>query len=150
MREEFTAHLKLALDKAQGEARVLNQDFVSTEHLLLALLDTDGSEAVAGLRLGGVERGELRKKLLAAIPRGADAPVVTGTLPLSPKAVRAVNGALVKAQSAGAPRVSSRLLLCSLLEECETAVRSAMRGAGADLDHLQRVLVQDGAIPPED
>ena len=150
MREAFTAQLKLALEKAQGEARALNQDFVSTEHLLLGLLDAESSEAVAGLRLAGIERAELRKKLTTALPRGAEAPVVTGTLPLSPKAVRAVNGALVKAQSSGAPRVSSRLLLCSLLEECETAVRGALRDSGADIDHLQRVLVQDGAIAPED
>ena len=151
MREAFTAHLKSALEKAQGEARTLNQDFVSTEHLLLGLLDIEGSEAVAGLRLGGVERDELRKKLTAALPRGGEPPVVTGTLPLSPKAARAVNGALVKAQASGAPRVSSRLLLCSLLEECETAVRSALRDSGADIEHLQRLLMQrDGSIAPED
>jgi hypothetical protein len=46
--------------------------------------------------------------------------------------------------------VSSRLLLASLLDECETAVRSAMRDAGADIDQLQRLLVQDGIVAPED
>jgi hypothetical protein len=61
-----------------------------------------------------------------------------------------VNTSLVKAQSSGASRVSSRMLLVSLLDECETVVRSAMRDVGADMDHLQRVLLQDGAIQPEE
>jgi ATP-dependent Clp protease ATP-binding subunit ClpC len=151
MREEFTDRLRRALDKAQDEARGLNQDFVSTEHLLLGLLDSgDDSEAVAGLKLAGVGLGELRQKLIDVLPRGAESPVVTGSLPLSPKARRVINTALVNAQSAGRPRVSSRSLLVSLLEDCETVVRSVMRDAGADLDHLQRVLVQDGAIQPEE
>ena len=150
MREAFTGRLRLAVDKAQDEARALNQDFVGAEHLLLGLLATDDAEAVAGLRLAGVDLAELRKRLVDVLPRGGQAPVVTGALPLSPKAQRAVSTALVKAQSAGSSRVSSRLLLLALLDECESATRATLRDAGADLDHLQRLLVQDGAIQPED
>ena len=150
MREDLTVRLRSALDQAQDEARALNQDFVSTEHLLLGLLRTDDSEAVAGLKLAGVSPEDLRGRLLESLPRGEEAPVVTGHLPLSPKARRAVNTSLVKAQTTGAPRVSSRLLLLSLLDELETVSRESMRSVGADLDHLQRVLTQDGAIHPED
>lgn len=150
MREDFTDRLRTALDKAQDEARSLNQDFVSTEHLLLGLLGgPNDAEAVVGLQLAGVGLPELRQNLIDALPRGGDAPVVTGNLPLSPKARRAVNAALVKAQSAGLPRVTSRMLLVSLLDESEPAVTKALRDAGADLDHLQRLLIQDGAIHPE-
>ncbi len=150
MREEFTHRLRAALEQAQEQARALNQDFVSTEHLLLGLLRTDDCEAVAGLKLAGVSPAEFHQNLFASLPRGSEAPVVTGNLPLSPKAHRAINGAVVKAQTAGSPRVSSRLLLVSLLEDSEVVSREAMRDAGTDLDHLQRVLVQDGAIQPED
>ena len=93
---------------------------------------------------------ELRQRLVDVLPRGAEAPVVTGQLPLSPKAHRAVNDALVKAQASGASRVSSRLLLGSLLHDCDTVVRETMNKVGADLDHLQRVLAQDGVVPQED
>lgn len=150
MREEFTARLRTALDRAQDEARTLNQDFVSTEHLLLGLLRTEDSEAVAGLKLANVSPAELRASLRESLPRGDEPPVVTGNLPLSPRARRAVNMALVKAQTTGALRISSRLLLLSLLDELETVSREALRDAGTDLDHLHRVLTQDGAIPPED
>jgi ATP-dependent Clp protease ATP-binding subunit ClpC len=149
MREEFTDRLRTALDKAQDEARRLNQEFVGTEHLLLGLLMTDASEASDGLRRAGIGRTELHERLVASLPHGGEAPVVTGKLPLSPKAHEAVNAAIVNAQAAGSSRVSSRLLLAALLDERETAVRSAMRESGADLDHLHRVLTQDGTIQPE-
>lgn len=150
MREEFTDQLRAALEQAQDEARSLNQDFVSTEHLLLGLLRTDDCEAVARLKLAGVSAAELYQNLVSALPRGAEDPVVTGNLPLSPKARRAVNDAVVKAQSTGSSRVSSRLLLVALLEDSEAVSHAAMRDAGTDLDHLQRVLLQDDAIQPED
>jgi len=150
MFERFTDAARAAVLGARGHATALDHHWIGTEHLLLGLLATDGSEAVAGLRLAGVDQAELRERLVGALPHCAENPNVTGALPLSPKAQRAVNAALTKAQGAGSPSVSSRMLLVTLLDECETAVRSALRDAGADLDHLHRVLVQDGAIPRED
>jgi ATP-dependent Clp protease ATP-binding subunit ClpC len=149
MREALTNQLSQALAQAQQEARALNQEFVGTEHLLLGLLTVGDTEALAGLLLAGVERDALRKRLTESLPRADQSPGVTGDLPLSPNAQRAINVAVTKAQSTGSPRVSTRMLLVALLEECQTLVRPAMRAVGADLDYLQRVLVQDGAIPPE-
>src|SRR5689334_12937102 len=120
MREALTEHLSQALSQAQQEARSLNQEFVGTEHLLLALLSVGDSEALAGLKLAGVERDALRTRLTESLPRGAQPPVVTGDLPFSPNAQRAINTAVVKAQSSGASHVSTRMLLVALLDECHT------------------------------
>ena len=149
MREVLTDQLERALAQAQQEARALNQEFVGTEHLLLGLLSVDATEALAALKLAGVERDALRKQLTKSLPHAEHSPGVTGDLPLSPNAQRAVNAAVTRAQGAGSPRVSTRMLLVALLDECQTLVRPAMRAVGADLDHLQRVLVQDGTIQPE-
>ena len=149
MREALTDQLTRALVEAQKEARALNQEFVGTEHLLLGLLSVGDTEALAGLKLAGVERDALRKRMTESLPRADQSPGITGDLPLSPNAQRAINSAVTKAQSTGSPRVSTRMLLVALLDECQTLVRPAMRAVGADLDHLQRVLVQDGTIQPE-
>jgi ATP-dependent Clp protease ATP-binding subunit ClpC len=153
MREALTDQLTQALAGAQQQARGLNQEFVGTEHLLLGLLSAaagdDDTEALAGLKLAGVERDALRKRLTESLPRAEQSPGITGDLPLSPNAQRAINAAVTNAQSTGSPRVSTRMLLVALLDECQTLVRPAMRAVGADLDHLQRVLVQDGTIQPE-
>jgi hypothetical protein len=78
----------------------------------------------------------------AGLPRGAEPPVVTGDLPLSPKAQRVINGALVKAQSLREPRVSTRLLLLSLMDDVPPAVRSALDGCGVDTDTLATQLAE--------
>ena len=143
MREEMTGQLRAALDAAQTEARAMNQDFVGAEHLMLGLLAAGplapgDSEAIRILRRANVGIDDLRRAVVQSLPRGNEPPVVTGNLPLSPRAKRAVNSALASAQARHDSRVSTRLLVKALLEEPESAVRSALRGCGADIDQLER------------
>ena len=107
------------------------------------MLDSPDTEAARGLVLGEINVDELRTRLLGELPRAGEDPVVTGNLPLSPKAMRAVNGSIVKAQTLHEPRVSSRLLLLCLLEDGDDgAIRQSLRETGADIEHLQRVLTR--------
>ena len=153
MRETFTTTLRQALAEAQSAARSHHQDFVGTEHLMLGLLGGDGAggerpecEACRSMRQSHVEPGSLRAALDAALPTGGEDPVVTGDLPLSPKAQRVINGALVKAQSLRESRVSTRLLLLSLLDEAPPAVRAAMNECGVDTDTLVAKLAERPSV----
>ncbi len=141
MRETFTETLRSALSAAQAAARAHHQDFVGTEHLMLGILAGDG-EAVRTLRASHADAPKLKSLLDADLPRGTEPPVVTGDLPLSPKAQRVINGALVKAQSLREPRVSTRLLLLSLLDDVPVAVRSALDGCGVDTETLTSKLAE--------
>src|SRR4051794_9045176 len=87
------------LDQAQQEARSLNQEFVGTEHLLLAVLKISGTQAQRILRQHAVDREGMRSQLLAVLPYSENPPVVTGNLPLSPKAQRGLQSALVMSRS---------------------------------------------------
>jgi ATP-dependent Clp protease ATP-binding subunit ClpC len=154
MREAMTEQLRLALETAQAQARQLNNDFVGTEHLLLGLLATkhasDGdSEAVRALRKLGISLEELRTSLVKALPHGDEAPVITGSLPFSPNAKHALNGAIISAQADHEPRVSTRLMLRALLVDPESEIRASLRACGADLDRLQTTL-DEPAKHPED
>ncbi|HCU26036.1 MAG TPA: type VI secretion system ATPase TssH, partial [Deltaproteobacteria bacterium] len=62
--EYLSAPLKKVLDSAHQEATKLKDEFVSTEHLLLALVDTSGSSAQRLLLSHGVKRDSLLKALL--------------------------------------------------------------------------------------
>jgi len=53
------------VDRAEEEARGLGDDFVSTEHLLLALADVKGTESRALLAAAGADRAELLSALQA-------------------------------------------------------------------------------------
>jgi ATP-dependent Clp protease ATP-binding subunit ClpC len=150
MHEAMTERLRRAIEAAGQQARALNQDFVGAEHLFLGLLAADGigaeeSEAVHILRQIEVSIPELRNRLTSDLPRGDEPPVVTGTLPFSPKAKRALNEALVDTQCSHELRVSTAPVLRALLDEPQSHLRQVLQACGADLDRLERLLRQ----PPQ-
>ena len=63
MQPPLTECARKTLDEAQIEARHLNQEFVGTEHLLLALLDEQGSAFISALRQAGADVEALVKAL---------------------------------------------------------------------------------------
>ena len=64
MNVSLTDNARKVLDQAQVEARQLNQEFVGTEHVLLALLHVSGTQAGRILRQQHVDRDALRSRLL--------------------------------------------------------------------------------------
>lgn len=130
------------LDQAQHEARALNQEFVGTEHLLLAMLQVSGTHAQRLLRQHHVDRDALRSQLLSVLPYTETPPVVTGNLPLSPKAQRALNSALVMSQSLREAKLSTRVLLLVLLDEPKTALLQSIRDTGVDVETLLLALAE--------
>jgi ATP-dependent Clp protease ATP-binding subunit ClpC len=146
MHEDLTQSLRRSLDAAQAAARDLHQDFVSTEHLMLGLLATDG-DALRALRSAHVDPQALKSALMAKLPHSQPPPVVTGNLPLSPKAQRMFNGAIVTAQVLRESHVSTRFLLKSLLDEPQSIIRQSLKIAGVDLDALVSSLDEKPPAP---
>ncbi|MFI5281215.1 MAG: Clp protease N-terminal domain-containing protein, partial [Gemmatimonadales bacterium] len=66
---QFAREVKEALDKAEVEAGKLGDEYISTEHLLLGLVETKGTAARVLLKAEGVEAAELRQAL--EVVRGA-------------------------------------------------------------------------------
>jgi ATP-dependent Clp protease ATP-binding subunit ClpC len=147
MQPQLTDSARRVLDQAQAEARALNQEFVGTEHVLLAMLVCHNCHVSRILRQHHVDREAVRAQLLSVLPYSEDAPVVTGDLPLSPKAQRSVNTAVVMSRSLREPKVSTRVLLLALMDEPKTIFLQALRGCGIDVDALLRGLAEK---PTED
>ena len=132
---------------AQQEARRLNQDFVGTEHLAMALLDAEDSEAGRILAQMNVQPGYVRNQLMHALPAGKEPPVVSGQLPMSPKSQRLVTNAIVTAQASGKQKVSTRFLLAALLNEASGVVCETFRRSGADANELVKALHNRDVTP---
>ena len=130
------------LDQAQTEARALNQEFVGTEHMMLAILQVSGTHALRVLRQHHVDKDAVRSQLLSVMSFADDAPVVTGNLPLSPKAQKTINAALVMSRSLREPKMSTRVLLLALMDEPKTALIDALRNTGVDVEELLRALAE--------
>src|SRR5688572_20447132 len=61
----ISRELNQVFDKAESEAKSLGDQYVSTEHLLLALADTKGTETRAILTEAGATTAKLRQALEA-------------------------------------------------------------------------------------
>jgi ATP-dependent Clp protease ATP-binding subunit ClpC len=140
MQPPLTNSARKVLDDAQVEARHLNQEFVGTEHLLLALLKSSGTHASRALRAQHIDKDAVRSSLLSVMSYSENAPVVAGNLPLSPKAQRSINAAIVMASSLRESKVSTRVMLLALMDEQGSAFISALRQAGADVEALLKAL----------
>lgn len=147
MPQPATQTLTRIFAAAQEEARRLNQDFVGTEHLALALLDDDASEGVRVIAQMNVQSGYVKNSLAHVLPAGKEPPIVAGNLPMSPRAQRMVTHSLVAAQAAGKTTLSSRFLLAALLEEAGGVVCEAFRRSGADTGELIRELRNRDVTP---
>lgn len=145
MNVSLTDNARKVLDQAQVEARQLNQEFVGTEHVLLALLHVSGTQAGRILRQQHVDRDALRSQLLSVMPFSDTAPVVTGNLPLSPKVQRVINSALVMSRSLREPKLSTRVLLLALMDDEGTPFLKALRDTGIDVEQLLRALSEKPA-----
>jgi ATP-dependent Clp protease ATP-binding subunit ClpB len=66
---QFAREVLRALDTAEAEAKTLGDDYTSTEHVLVGLVETKGTAAKALLSAENVDAGELREALKAI--RGA-------------------------------------------------------------------------------
>ena len=145
--QPLTDSARRVLDQAQSEARALNQEFVGTEHLLLAILHVPSTQALRALRAHQVDKDSLRAQLLSVLPYADDPPNVTGNLPLSPKAQRVINQSLVMARSLREPKVSTRVLLLALMDDQGAPFLQSMKAIGADVDRLLQAL---GEKPEDD
>jgi ATP-dependent Clp protease ATP-binding subunit ClpC len=130
------------MSSAQTEARGLNQEFVGTEHLMLGVLSCDTCDAAQVLARNGPKVSAVRDALRHALPHGKQAPVVTGDLPLSPRAQRILQESIAKAQALRETNVSTRFMFLSLLDEPDTIIRRVLAESGADVQQLMRQLAE--------
>ncbi|MGH2580706.1 MAG: Clp protease N-terminal domain-containing protein, partial [Actinomycetota bacterium] len=84
MFERFTDRARRVVVLAQEEARLLNHNYIGTEHILLGLVRE--GEGVAGLALTGMGIGPeaVRGEVELMIGQGQAAP--TGHIPFTPRA----------------------------------------------------------------
>jgi ATP-dependent Clp protease ATP-binding subunit ClpC len=143
MRPGFTETLSAVLLHADEEARRLGKDFVGTEHLLLGIVTGKSGDAFKALQ-AEIRVDQLLSRLSGALPKDAQQVVVTGRLPLSPKAQRVINTAISEAQAAAQPVVSTRFLLLALIEDGDSALVEILQRSGADLDELRGLLSRPG------
>ena len=132
--------LRRVLVGAQEVARRMRHPFVGTEHLLLALLSTDGlTDVVAAAARIGIRKDAAEIAISEQVPPGGGD--VQGPIPFTPRSYNSIGLAKGLAVAEGHPAVEPRHLLVALARESEGVAGRVMAELAAELPGEEKDLV---------
>jgi ATP-dependent Clp protease ATP-binding subunit ClpC len=132
MFEKFTERGRKVIIYAKEEAEKRQNDYLGTEHLLLAVLREDDGLPVAILKRMGVTREEVRMEVHRNLPQGTDL-MTFDDIPFTPRAKKVLELAVEEARLLGHNYIGSEHILLGLIREEEGIGGKILRNLGANL-----------------
>jgi hypothetical protein len=140
MFERFTDRARRVVVLAQEEARMLNHNFVGTEHILLGLIHEGEGVAASALQSLGISLEAVRQQVEQIIGQGERAP--SGHIPFTPRAKKVLELSLREAHQLGHDYIGTEHLLLGLIREGEGVAAQVLVRLGADLNRVRRRVIQ--------
>jgi ATP-dependent Clp protease ATP-binding subunit ClpA len=137
--ERFTDRARRVVVLAQEEARMLNHNYLGTEHLLLGLVHEGEGVAAKVLESLGISLRAVRQQVEEIIGQGQQAP--GGHVPFTPRAKKVVELARREASDLGHSYVGTEHLLLGLVREGEGVAAQVLVKLGADLAGVRQQVV---------
>jgi ATP-dependent Clp protease ATP-binding subunit ClpC len=138
--ERFTDRARRTVVFAQEEARMLNHNYIGTEHILLGLLREDEGVAAKALTTLGVSLEAVRRDVGEIVGRGSEAP--HGHIPFTPRAKKVLELSLREALQLGHNYIGTEHILLGLIREGEGVAAQVLQKLGADLNRVRQTVVQ--------
>src|SRR3954467_15250753 len=140
MFERFTDRARRVLVLAQEEARLLNHNFIGTEHILLGLIHEGEGVAAKALESLGISLEAVREKVEETIGPAGSAP--TGSPPFTPRAKKVLELSLREALQLGHNYIGTEHMLLGLVREGEGVAATVLVSLGADLSRVRQQVIQ--------
>jgi ATP-dependent Clp protease ATP-binding subunit ClpA len=140
MFERFTDRARRVVVLAQEEARLLNHDYIGTEHLLLGLAHEGQGVAAIGLERLGIRLEALRSQVEEIIGRGDSTP--GGHIPFTPRAKKVLELSLRESQQLGHNYIGTEHILLGLIREGEGVAAQVLVKLGADFSRVRQQVIQ--------
>jgi ATP-dependent Clp protease ATP-binding subunit ClpC len=133
MFEKFTERGRKIIIYAREEAEKRQNDYLGTEHLLLALLKDEDALPVAILKKMGLSTNEIRMEVERNLPTGSSNLMTFGEIPFTPRAKKVLELSIEEARLLGHSYIGSEHLLLGLIREEEGIAGKILRNLGANL-----------------
>jgi ATP-dependent Clp protease ATP-binding subunit ClpC len=141
MFERFTDRARRVVVLAQEEARMLNHDYVGTEHILVALIREGGGVAAQALESLGITEETARQQVEEVVGPGQPGPQ-RGHLPFTPRAKKILQLSMREAIALGHAYIGTEHILLGLLRaEDDVAIR-VLNGLGVDPNRVRQQVIQ--------
>ena len=132
MFEKFTERGRKVIIYAREEAEKRQNDYLGTEHLLLALLREEEGISAAIIKKMGISTEEVRMEVERKLPYGTNV-LTFGDIPFTPRAKKVLELAVEEARLIGHSYIGSEHLLLGILREDEGIAGRTLRSLGANL-----------------
>ena len=140
MFERFTDRARRVVVLAQEEARMLNHNYIGTEHILLGLIHEGEGVAAKALESLGISLEAVRAQVEEIIGQGQQAP--SGHIPFTPRAKKVLELSLREALQLGHNYIGTELILLGLIREGEGVAAQVLVKLGADLNRVRQQVIQ--------
>jgi ATP-dependent Clp protease ATP-binding subunit ClpC len=139
MFERFTDRARRVVVLAQEEARMLDHNYIGTEHLLLGLVHEGRGVAAEALVSLGISLEAVRQQVEQIIGRGSDAP--RGHIPFTPRAKKVLELAQRESDALGHGHIDTEHLLLGLVREGSGVAAQVLTRLGADLNSVRQHVI---------
>jgi len=140
MFERFTDRARRVVVLAQEEARMLNHNYIGTEHILLGLIHEGEGVAAKALESLGIALEGVRAQVEEIIGQGQQAP--SGHIPFTPRAKKVLELSLREALQLGHNYIGTEHILLGLIREGEGVAAQVLQKLGADLNRVRQQVLQ--------
>src|SRR4051812_21051652 len=138
--ERFTDRARRVVVLAQEEARLLNHNYIGTEHILLGLIHEGEGVAAKALESLGISLEAVRAQVEEIIGHGGTAP--SGHIPFTPRAKKVLELSLREALQLGHNYIGTEHILLGLIREGEGVAAQVLVKLGADLSRVRQQVIQ--------
>ncbi|WP_083602957.1 ATP-dependent Clp protease ATP-binding subunit [Bowdeniella nasicola] len=136
MFERFTDRARRVVVLAQEEARMLNHNYIGTEHVLLGLIHEGEGVAARALEALDISLEAVREQIVSMIGEGQQSP--SGYIPFTPRAKRVLELSLREALQLGHGYIGTEHILLGLIREGESTAAQVLVKLGADLQSVRQ------------
>ncbi len=143
MFERFTDRARQVIVLAQEQARLLNHNYVGTEHLLLGLIDEGEGVAAQTLESLGVLLDVVRQQVEEIIGQGVQPP--SGHIPFTPRSRKVLELSLRESLQLGHNYIGTEHILLGLIREGEGVAAQVLARLDIDLDRARGAV--SGLVP---
>ncbi len=140
MFERFTDRARRVVVLAQEEARLLNHNYIGTEHILLGLIHEGEGVAARALESMGINLESVRSQVVEIIGQGSQAP--SGHIPFTPRAKKVLELSLREALQLGHNYIGTEHILLGLIREGEGVAAQVLVKLGAELTKVRQTVIQ--------
>ena len=140
MFERFTDRARRVVVLAQEEAKMLNHNYIGTEHILLGLIHEGEGVAAKALEQLDISLDAVREQVTDIIGAGQQQP--TGHIPFTPRAKKVLELSLREALQLGHNYIGTEHILLGLIREGEGVAAQVLVKLGADLNRVRQTVIQ--------